>query len=477
MNVRFLSLFSGIEAASEAWLPFGWQCVGVAEIEKFPSAVLAHRHPNTPNFGDIAKITEEQIKALGPIDVIVGGFPCQDLSIAGKRKGLKNEDGSNTRSGLFFVAMQIVQWARKHNGLRWLLVENVPGLLSSGGGGDFAAVLGEMVGTQFDPPAGKWENTGMAIGPDGLAEWCLLDAQWFGVAQRRKRVFSLCDFSVRDFGIWSRSGPVLFEPESLLGDSPPSREKGKGITHSTAPRLTSSGRGVGRTGETRGQDPVVAVWPAEIAPALNASFGDKQGLEDQHALNGGGCSFPPPTSLCLNAGGMGRSDAESETLIPTRQGGFFDDAQPIAFNHNAQAAQLRSAGRDTTLNDGLTCSRGAAVCQPTTLAIRGRADGLNLETRDDGTANAVLTPSGGRAGTGVGAIQHHMSVRRLTPTECERLQGFPDGHTNIPWKKKPAEQCPNGPRYKALGNSMAVPCMAWLGRRIQAAHTAGDTTP
>lgn len=133
---------------------------------------------------------------------------------------------------------------------------------------------------------------------------------------------------------------------------------------------------------------------------------------------------------------MGRSDAETETLIPTRQGGFFDEDQP------------------------------------TTPAIRGRANGSNLETRSDGTANAVLTPSGGRAGMGVGAIQHQMSVRRLTPTECERLQGFPDGYTNIPWRNKPTS--PDGPRYKALGNSMAVPCMAWIGRRIAHVHGLED---
>ena len=132
--MRYLSLFSGIEAASQAFIPLGWECVGVAEIEPFPCKVLAHHYPDVPNLGSVTEITKEQIESLGHIDLVVGGFPCQDLSIAGKRKGLQNEDGSATRSGLFFTAMRIIEWAKP----RWVVVENVPGLYSSQKGRDFA---------------------------------------------------------------------------------------------------------------------------------------------------------------------------------------------------------------------------------------------------------------------------------------------------------------------------------------------------
>lgn len=154
---------------------------------------------------------------------------------------------------------------------------------------------------------------------------------------------------------------------------------------------------------------------------------------------------------------MGRSDAETETLIPMRQGGFFDE-KPIAFNHNAQAAQLPSPTRDTSINDGLTCSQGAAV---------EFHENQRHELTESDTAGA-LKSGGGKPGQGYPATRIGMSVRRLTPTECERLQGFPDGYTNIPWRKK--TDSPDGPRYKALGNSMAVPCMRWIGQRIQAVN-------
>src|SRR6185437_11127676 len=227
--MRFLSLFSGLEAASEAWLPLGWSCAAVAEIDAFPSAVLAHHYPDVPNLGDVKKITEQQITDLGPLDLVVFGFPCQDLSVAGKRKGLIDDAGNHTRSGLFFRAMQIVRWAERNNGCRLALAENVPGLFSSGGGDDFATVLGEMAGAEFTVPKTKWKNTGLALGRDGLVEWAVLDAQWFGVPQRRRRVFI-----IRDTGDWGSRPPILFERESLQGNSPPSRE-----TRQVAPSIPS----------------------------------------------------------------------------------------------------------------------------------------------------------------------------------------------------------------------------------------------
>lgn len=237
--MRFLSLFSGIEAASVALLPLGAACVAVAEIEKFPCSVLNHHYPDVPNLGDVTKITQEQIKALGHIDVVIGGFPCQDLSIAGKRKGLKNEDGSNTRSGLFYDAMRIVRWS----GARFLWLENVPGIYSSNKGRDFAAVVGEILGCEFDVPKNGWENSGAAVSEIGLLEWATLDAQYANLAQRRCRMFAIADF-----GDWANRAPILLESAGLSGHPPSRKESGQSIAHDVAPCLTSSGRGVERGG-------------------------------------------------------------------------------------------------------------------------------------------------------------------------------------------------------------------------------------
>jgi DNA (cytosine-5)-methyltransferase 1 len=260
--MRYLSLFSGIEAASVAWKPLGWECVGVAEIEPFPCAVLKHHYPDVPNLGDITKVTQDQIEALGRIDLVVGGFPCQDLSVAGKRKGMTNADGSLTRSGLFFTAMHIIEWAKP----RWVVVENVPGLFSSNKGRDFGSVVGELAGVEIGVPADGWQNSGVAVGPKGLVEWTVLDAQFVrvesrprAVPQRRRRVFV-----VRDSGNWGNRPPLFLNSESLQRNTPPRREAGKGFTHSIASSIGASGRGFERAGETRGQDPIVA----EVAPTV-----------------------------------------------------------------------------------------------------------------------------------------------------------------------------------------------------------------
>ena len=230
--MRYLSLFSGIEACTVAWKPLGWECVAVCEIESFPCVLLKHHYPDVLNLGDITKITKEQIEALGHIDVVVGGFPCQDVSIAGKRKGLKHADGTNTRSGLFFKAVEIAEWSKA----RFLLVENVPGLRSNHEGRDFSAVVGELAGAAIDVPDGGWANSGFAVGPKGLVEWASLDAQFFGLAQRRERVFL-----VRDSGDWSHRPPILLERESLLGNPAPCREAGEKVAGTFTSRARSGG--------------------------------------------------------------------------------------------------------------------------------------------------------------------------------------------------------------------------------------------
>ena len=454
--MRYLSLFSGVEAATVAWKPLEWECVGVAEIEPFPCAVLKHHYPNTPNLGDISKITKEQIMALGHIDIVVGGFPCQDVSVAGLRKGLEH-DGEKTRSGLFFDAMRIVRWCREFSGTRFLLIENVPGLLSSKSGTDFAGVLGEMVGSAITPPKDKWKNSGVVIGPDGMCEWCILDAQYFGVPQRRKRVFALVDF-----GNWASRPPILLEPESLCGDPPPSRETGESTSHSVASYIGASGRGFSRTGDIRGQDPVIACRvgiggyaESEIGSLVRNSRGD--------------CGGGSETLLCVATGQAGAEKAEnlSVTLSCNHEApivcyavrtantganghGIAEEVTHTLDQANGQAvaACLRSGG-----DGGVPSSRGENL-----IAVHGTQDPCSSEHsafalgRNGGQENVVAEGSGGGA------------VRRLTPKECERLQGFPDDYTNIPWRGKPT--APDGPRYKAMGNSMAVPVMRWIGERI-----------
>ena len=224
--MKYLSLFSGIEAATVAWKSLGWKAVAFAEFEDFPKAVLAHHYPDVPDLGDVTKITREQIRALGHIDIVVGGSPCQDLSVAGKRAGLRNEDGSTTRSGLFDEQMRIFEIARKYNGCRYLLWENVPGAFSSNNGNDFAYVLGSMVGGSVPLPPDKWKNSGVAISGDGrrLVEWRVLDAQYFGVPQRRRRIFALLDT-----GAWWSRQPILFEQEGLSGHIAKSGGEGEGV--------------------------------------------------------------------------------------------------------------------------------------------------------------------------------------------------------------------------------------------------------
>ena len=245
--LRYLSLFSGIEAATVAWESLGWEAVAFAEFEDFPKAVLAYHYPNIPDLGDVTKITKEMITALGHIDIVVGGSPCQDLSVAGKRAGLKNDDGSTTRSGLFDEQMRIFEIAREYCGARYCLWENVPGAFSSNNGNDFAYVLGSMVGGGISVPADGWSNSGVAISGDGrrLVEWRVLDAQYFGVPQRRRRIFI-----VLDTGAWWSRQPFLFEQEGVCRHFTQSRDEREGIAEGAEGSVGSGCTYAAMTGQT-----------------------------------------------------------------------------------------------------------------------------------------------------------------------------------------------------------------------------------
>lgn len=237
--MRYLSLFSGIEAATQAWEPLGWKCVAVSEIEPFPCAVLEHHYPNVPNLGDVTKITEQQIKNLGFFEVLVFGSPCQNLSVSGNRKGF-----SGDQSKLFFAAIKVIQWARKHCGLRFALWENVPGAFSSNKGADFTEVVKHMAGlSDLNTPKNGWGKEGAAVGSNGLLEWSVLDAQWFGLAQRRKRVFAIVDF-----GNWQSRPPILLERHSLRGSFEPSGTQGEYNSRKSeeCPVFAIQGNAIGR---------------------------------------------------------------------------------------------------------------------------------------------------------------------------------------------------------------------------------------
>lgn len=261
--MRFLSLFSGIEAASAAWEPLGWEPVAFAEIEPYCCQLLAERFPNVPNLGDVTRITPAMLAGLPPFEVVIGGSPCQDLSVAGKRAGLEGQ-----RSGLFFEQVRIHHAARAIHGTRYHLWENVPGAFSLNAGRDFAVVVGEMAGARVAAPADGWGSEGVALGEHGLVEWAVLDAQWFGVAQRRRRVFALLDV-----GDWWNRPPVLLEPDRLRGDHPPRREPGKGTAAGVA----------GGAGGGGGDEPAGPTAGGTVAKALAASDGGID-REDRHTL-------------------------------------------------------------------------------------------------------------------------------------------------------------------------------------------------
>jgi len=449
--VRYLSLFSGLEAAHLALASLGWECVAVFEIDPAPCAVLRHRLPNVPNLGSVTDITDEQIAALGPIDAVIGGSPCQDLSVAGRRAGL-----AGARSSLFHHQLRIFHAARHFCRARWLWWENVPGAFSSNDGRDFAVVVGEMAGCDLTVPRDGWASEGMAVGQHGLVEWSVLDAQWFGLAQRRRRVFA-----VLDTGNWTDRPPVLLEPDSLRGDSAPRRGQGEGITST----LTAG------TGSSSG-------------PGMRAGCDGGSGLI-QHTLGygGGRTSGEIEVAACLTAKGM-RIDFEVETFLvqpvahTLRAGGFDGSEDGTGRGTPLIAFDCKAAG-DTgmSIEDApgtLRAAHGAGHAA-VAYAIQAGATRVNPASGPDGVgvqADHAYTIEARAEVQAVGYMPNQ--VRRLTPRECERLQGVPDDWTLTPNAK--GKPMADGPRYKMLGNSFAVTVIQWIGAQIFAAHHASTAS-
>ena len=428
--MRYLSVCSGIEAATVAWHPLGWTAAAYSEIEKFPSQVLAHHYPNTPNVGDMTKFKEWNI---GSIDLLVGGTPCQSFSVAGLRKGL-----DDPRGNLMLTYLAIADQYRP----RWLVWENVPGVLSSNGGKDFGVFLG-------------------ALGELGYGfAYRILDAQYFGVAQRRRRVFV-----VGYLGDWRAAAAVLFERHSLSGDSAPSREKRKEVAGTIEASL----------GRSRG-----AGTPLSAITDCMAAFGGNR--------TSGSIDITP--SLLAQPGSGWKGDFESETFlvqpialqdITSREKaqngkGWNADgsaytvdthatqgvAQPISFSGQMSNPQTNVDMTQTLqAKNPMAVAVGLTVMHSTAWSIMPQNSGRDYKARPVDVLQPLMAAGPQHGNQGGDIIQTAMAVRRLTPVECERLQGFPDNYTNI------KDKCPDGPRYKALGNSMAVPVMAWIGKRIQ----------
>ena len=533
--MKFGSICSGIEAASVAWNSLGWEASWLAEVDAAASAVLAHHYgataPQFPlpgsesklkrvqwgdsiiNWGDMTRIPDlVRSGAAEAPDVLCGGTPCQSYSLAGRRQGLSDQRGQLT---LKFVELaDAIDEQRAARGEQPCVVfwENVPGVLSSKDNA-FGCFLADLAGevVPLEPAGRKWTNAGVVLGPKRAVAWRVLDAQHFGLAQRRQRVFVVAS---------SREGfdpaAVLFEFDGVRRDSAPSREAWQEAAGTLASR-TDGGGFPGTDEACSGYVQPVGrsdvKWPAEIAPTLNAHFGEKQGLENQHINGGCGLFVPAPVVMSSGQGGAEISENRYPTLTCNHEAPFA--AIPIleaGARTGVSTTDVRAGMGIGTSGDPmftLQASKQHAIAY--SVALRGRNNGQENAVCVTGDVTHTLTGEGFDAsedGTGrgqpivpvalvqntrdelrlmggdgqiVGALaaqtgmkqqcyiaETTMAVRRLMPVECERLQGFPDGYTLVPIGGKPAA---DGPRYKQLGNSWAVPCVRWIGERI-AAHVA-----
>lgn len=477
--MNYLSLFSGIEAASVAWHDFGWTCVGVSEIDPFPCAVLNERFPNVPNLGDITQITKERLDELkekhGTIDIVVGGSPCQSFSVAGKRLGLEDPRGN-----LMFEYCRVVRTVRP----KYFIWENVPGALSSGKGRDFGSLIGEMV------------DIGYSLC------WRVLDAQYFGVPQRRRRVFL-----VGCLGKNTSSFEVLFEQdgcprnlnegrkarkdnstqvESGIGEHVDREDEGV-VYHSnhrgTPPKehdkcptllawMGTGGNNVPMTLEKsvtflESSQPHATMGDVEVCSTLTASMGLGGGhvpmIVDMeyyyYNQTSGDCTGPDPVAGTLLAR-YGTGGGNVPFVMEHH-------SYNITFNDANGTRKDRPNGgcyiNEVTTSNAITCGgvgdTKIVECTP--------CDLYNTSVDESGTTSALTTQSNAiGSGPRLIEIRVESKVRRLTPLECERLQGFPDKWTEIAYKGKEAKDCPTSPRYKALGNSMAVPVMRFIGLGI-----------
>lgn len=487
MPITYGSVCSGIEAATVAWHPLGWRAEWFAEVEPFPSAVLAYRWPEVSNLGDMTMLARQVLTgAISAPEVLVGGTPCQAFSVAGMRAGLDDPRGQLTIK--YVDLADAVDHVRAARGEAECVVvwENVPGVLSDKGNA-FGCFLGALVGESdaLQPSGGKWTDAGCVYGPVRTAAWRVLDAQYFGLAQRRRRVFVVAS---------ARKGfdpaAVLFEFDGVRRDTAPSREAGQ----EAAATLDARAEGGGFPGTD-------GACGGHVVPV--AFGGENQGgsLFQAGALNAHGLRNDFATeTFCVQGVDVRNGQLTGDVAHTVQAGAHAPDpggTPHVIAVHGTQDPDLRyeqahTLGRNSgqenavfAIQDGamrenpssgpqglgvqsdlaytLEARAAMSKVQDFAVALRGREGGATAELGDD-LAGTLRASSGG------GDKPHALvssAVRRITPREAERLQGMPDDYTLIPWRGKPAEECPDGPRYKAIGNSKAVPVVRWIGRRIQ----------
>ncbi|HHJ4580961.1 TPA: Dam family site-specific DNA-(adenine-N6)-methyltransferase [Citrobacter freundii] len=447
--MRYGSVCSGIEAASIAWESLGWEAAWFSEIEKFPSSVLAARWPEVTNLGDMTLIAAAvRVGAVEAHDVLVGGTPCQAFSIAGLRNGLADTRGQLTLS--YVELANAIDEKRRERGEEDAIFvwENVTGVLSSKDNA-FGCFLAGLAGesSELQPAGGKWTHAGCVSGPERVIAWRVLDAQFFGVAQRRRRVFVVAS---------ARKGfdpaAVLFELDSVRRDSAPRRESQKAVAALTA-------RGVGTCGADDNQAQaghLIAFGGGNTAGQIDVAtactaHGIRMDFDTEtFAVHG----TQDPDTNCELAHTLGRNNGQENACI--------------AFSYKDNGADATS-DLSPTIRAGNHDKSHANSGQPPAIAYAFKA-GQGAKAGGIGYAEEQSpTLTSASSGTNLApAVMHGVAVRRLMPVECERLQGFPDNHTLISWRGKDADDCPDGPRYKAIGNSMAVPVMRWIGERIAA---------
>ena len=557
--MKYISMCSGIEAASCAWhtetkwgKPLeGWEPICFSEIEPFPSAVLKHRFPNTPNVGDMTKHDWSQYR--GQCDLLIAGTPCQAFSLAGLREGLGDARGNLTLK--FVEAIHAIRPT-------WVVWENVCGALSIEDNA-FGCFLGGLAGA--DQPLtspleqGRWANAGIVVGPIYGICWRVVDAQHWGVPQRRRRIYA-----AGYLGDWRPAAQVLFEPAGMPRYHSESEEQGQGAATDIAACLRSGGRG--GVPSSRGEHIVPAIAgclqerdskgadsdtkPGHLIPAIaptvcskwSKGTGGPAGSECGNLI-----AVPKPCLLTMregcDGGGKGPLISEDKSLtlatgnnqvlfapqifdpynnkaddkstalgtncgMSTGRSILYGETQPPAWevtSNGTGGPVEKSPTLDTRAEDGPRRNQGGLIIPhpPTVYENHGQdsrikevkvAPQLNAKAGTGGNNLPLVagfkpgqsagahsigyeegkspTLEGGGGGNNNPAIQQGMAVRRLTPTECERLQGFPDGWTKVPFKNKSAEACPDGNRYKACGNSMAVPVVRWIGERIHEVSNA-----
>ena len=424
--LTFGSVCSGIEAASVAWHPLGFKAEWFSEIEPFPSAVLAHHYPDVPNLGDMCQLPGRILRGeIDAPDILVGGTPCQAFSVAGLGESLNDERG--LLSLKYVEILNAIDFIRQRDGRDPAISvwENVPGVLFTKDNA-FGCIIGALAGEDHPlRPAGKrWTNAGCVYGPRRTVAWRILDAQHFGVPQRRRRIFV-----VASAGAISPE-QILFEQGGLCRNPTPRTDTRPQITGTFTSSAYRGGAGNQPEAAAAGLfQPVINGKTEVVGVYGEGSFADyREGRISTVKASGGACGYGSENLIAsINGNIIGR----------TPQNG----GNGSGFNHDIAPTLTRTDRHAVAFQSNNSASMNMPVCD-------GMAPTL--------TCNAKYM-----------SVQYSTQVRRFTPVECERLQGFPDNYTQVVVKGKEAKDTP---RYVAIGNSMPVPVMHWLGKRIRGAY-------